>query len=169
MPSDSNQQPSPKLLWIVWGAMLFSLVIYGVVLRFIEPTGEMDPSQLQMMLMAFSVVSATEIGVIFFLRNLLFFGRIEDGEFDDRDEVAQGYFTTSVITWALCEAIGIYGLVLSMLTGDITYFLAFGLVGGALMLYFRPQWEAHVEGAELPDSGDESRRDDSSDGGGQAW
>lgn len=60
------------------------------------------------------------------------------------------YYSVQIITWALCEAVGIFGLVCAFFIGNPVYFFPFGGAGLALMLAYAPkraQLEAVVRAA----------------------
>ena len=139
MSNPDENQVKGMTLWIIWGGMFGSLVIYGLVLSIVSPESAKDPSTIRIMAMSMGGMSLAMIGGMFFLRKTMFFGPLEDGAFDDRQGVRQKYFTVSIITWALSEAIAIYGLVLSFLSGQLVFYGAFAAVGATLMVRFRPQ------------------------------
>jgi hypothetical protein len=49
------------------------------------------------------------------------------------------YTSASIVSWALCEAIGVYGLILTFVTYDPRYEVAFAVVGAANMLVYAPR------------------------------
>ena len=165
---DNDAESRAFTMWIVWGALLVSVFIYGGVVSFAGADEPKSAEELQMFLIVFSAIAAGEIPVIFVLRKMLFFDKLDDRDFDDRGDVADNYFTASIITWALCESIAIYGFMLAFLSGEVIYYFPFAAVAVAMMLYFRPQLGAQLEafgggGSEEPDSSDEET------GEGQHW
>lgn len=166
MTRQTSDGPNPTIMWIIWGALLASLPAYGGVLPILETQQSMDPETFQMMLIGLAVAAVSEIPVIFVLRKMLFFGKLENGDFEDREAVGQQYYVTSIVTWALCESIAIYGFVLSFMSGKLIYYPAFAAVGAALMILFRPKLNEQLEAFGPDESGDEPVSDDESD---QEW
>jgi len=135
----------PFTLWLIWGALLFAMAMYGVMTQFISSDDPMPASSLQTFIIALSVVSASEVPVIWFLRRTMFYKRLDDGTFSNIDDLQQTYFTTCIIIWALCESIAIYGFVLAVMSSHVTYYFPFALAGAILMLFFRPNLQQAVD------------------------
>lgn len=133
--------PDPQLAWIVWGALVLSIPVYGAVLVLAPMEGGAEPELLRLFRLALPLAAAAEIVAIVVVRKVMFFGPLEEGEFEDLDELHQGYFTTSIVTWALAESIAIYGFVLSFLGAPLAYFWGFAVVAILLDLYYRPDFD----------------------------
>lgn len=135
----------PFTLWLIWGTLLFAMAMYGVMTQFIGSNDPMPASSLQTFIIALSVVSVSEVPVIWFLRQTMFYKRLDDRNFSNIDDLQQAYFTTSIITWALCESIAIYGFVLAVMSSQVVYYFPFALAGAILMLLFRPNLRQAVD------------------------
>lgn len=126
-----TQQPATKqTIWILWGAMFFSLFIYAGVSFFLKDTpveGQNDPMMLTIIfsVMAFSMAVMGVLARPFYLKRL--------GTNKDRNTVMQTYTTGSIISWALINSVGVDGLVLYVLTKNETLFWAF--LGSACLLH----------------------------------
>ena len=160
MSNPDEDEINGQVLWILWAAMLISMVIYGVVLMIID-TGPSQPVETtQMLAMVLGVVSVAEIGGMFYLRKITFFNRLNDGQFDDEQSLLSAYFTTSIFTWALAESIAVFGFVVSFLSGNILYFAGFAFFAAAAMLRFRPQHAAILEKTGLAETGSDKTSDE---------
>lgn len=62
-------------------------------------------------------------------------------EGDKVDAAAGKLFTASIVTWALCESMAIYGLVLSFTSYQMKYFLPFAALSLLNFLIYRPRKE----------------------------
>lgn len=139
--------------FIIWGSLLFSILVYGGVLSHLisSPDSELtrsEPDLIQTLTLAFTFISILIVGIaIYFRRD--FIKKLEQGQFVDVEDPAQAYFTPCIISWALSEAIAIYGFVLGILSLEFIYFVAFAGPAFILMLALRPQVQAIREkGAE---------------------
>lgn len=153
---------------MIWGGMLFSLGVYAGVLIAVPRPDAMPWEELQTMLIALSAVAVAEIPMIIFLRKMFFFVRLVDGDFDDEEELEAGYFTTSIISWALAESIAIYGFVLAFMGGMIDLYYPFAVTSTALLLLFRYQPDAQIEAFRGSEDGSHDT-DDQSIESDQTW
>ncbi|QDG49402.1 hypothetical protein FIV42_01210 [Persicimonas caeni] len=141
--SQPQNQSATMTLWIMWGAMLFALIMFGVVLFVLTQNKDgftpPEPDLIQTLTITFSGLSVAELGAIYFLRKLTFFSKLKYHAFESLDELRDGYKTASILSWAFCEAIAIYGFVLGVMTYDPTYYLYFAPPAVLLFLLLRPQ------------------------------
>ncbi len=143
-------QAAMMTIWIIWGAMIASLLLYVVVALLLGDhllsRETFDPGLLTTLTRIFMAISAALLLVAFFLRRSLLNRQPEMiAEPVQAPPLPTGqYMTNLLICLALCEAIGIFGFVLYMLGGDFTTFVLFIAVGLAGMIYFRPS-SRHVE------------------------
>ena len=134
-PSQKNSQHSQSLPLILWFAMLVALFIYAFVAWVL--TKEMDPltanlqtvSQLQTL---FGVLSLILAGSIPTIKKILSSSRTPSPD-------QKNIFIAQVVSWALCESIAVFGLVLSFLGKDFDLFFPFGAASILLMSYHRPK------------------------------
>ena len=134
---------------VVWGGLMMGMITYFVVLVIITADGAgTDADNLELVNALSPIlfgVSVILIPVIFFLRKLLFFKRFEEGGFGSVTELKGAYFTASIVSWALAEAIAIFGFLLSFLSYELIYYLAgFGL-SAALFLALFPREDKLIE------------------------
>lgn len=123
---------------ILWGALLSSLAIYLGVAFAVAPsqTPREDADMMGFALLGMTFTTAFASVII---RSKMLVEPIRSGEIDPRSaEGMQRAFVPFMLCLVLSEAIGIFGLVLSLLAGDPLYAVPFVAVGAALMLYHRP-------------------------------
>jgi F0F1-type ATP synthase membrane subunit c/vacuolar-type H+-ATPase subunit K len=121
---------------LVWGALLNGVVLYGFVLWVIDsrpapPAVDPGDSPLGGILWLAGATSGVTAWVVF--RRSFPAAR------------GQQAFTRYVLVWALCETVGLYGLVLGILTRDLGEALPFLVAAAGLLLAFRPRLE-HLAG-----------------------
>lgn len=147
------------LLWLIWGAMLFSIVIYSVVLTMVTGNPDAiapDPDiavQLSYILagLGFGLVAMT-----FIARQVMLHKPLADGKFDSLTKLRGAYLTVSIISWALAEAIALFGFVLSFLSHNLDYYMAFAPAGILMLLLTRPQARRIEEQFEVSQSSEKS-------------
>lgn len=144
-PTDDAREVQPFTLWIIWGGLLVSMLIYGAIVPMLDTGAQMDVETFQTYAIVLSLVAASEVPIIWALRRMTFVNRLTRGDFSDEQAVSQAYFTTSVITWALCESIVIYGFILAFFSNDVLYYVPFASVGIIMMIVFRPDLPAQIQ------------------------
>lgn len=131
----SDPIPNPRSgflpVWIIWGALLLSTVVYaGVGLKLqLAPSGSVPDPKLVLLfaLLAVVLVSATAL-----VRQFLIDGPLGEGRLDLREPPQfQRYLATQVVIFALCESVAVFGLVLRVQGLPAERFLAF--VGGGFL------------------------------------
>jgi hypothetical protein len=167
-----SHEKGMKVLQIIWGAMVFSVGVYAAIAWMV-----LDGDAGGAMTMALGAVSvALLFAQIKLWQNLTdekLFPRILDlGSWGLRPEVAeqlkerqvpergvqlilQAHVIFGVVIWTMAEAVAVFGLVLSLVTGDPRIMGIFGSVAMAELLWFRPRerafgeqikrWERYVE------------------------
>jgi hypothetical protein len=169
-------EQSFKVLQIIWGAMVFSVGVYAAIAWMVETGLPADDRGGPIVLSLGAVSIALFIAQIRINQNLKdekLFPRILDlGSWGLKPELAeqlqelkvpergvqlilQAHVIFGIIIWAMAEAVAVFGLVLSLLTGDPRLMNIFGLVSLAQMIWFRPnasafkeqvrRWEMYVE------------------------
>ena len=176
-----SHEKGMKVLQIIWGAMVFSVGVYAVIAWMLRtravglgPGGGDIGGGLTMALGAVSV--GLLLAQIKLRQNLMdekLFPRILDlGSWGLRPDVAeqfkelqvpergiqlilQAHVIFGVVIWAMAEAVAVFGLVLSFVTGDPRLMGIFGSVALAQLIWFRPRerafkeqlkrWERYVE------------------------
>ena len=155
-----------KVLQIIWGAMVFSVAVYAAIAWMVR-TRAVGLDAGGPVTMALGAVS---IGLLFAqvkLRQNLsderLFPRILDlgswGLSPDAAEqlkelqvpergvqlILQAHVIFSVVIWAMAEAVAVFGLFLSLATGDPRLMAVFGLVALLQLIWFRPKEKAFGE------------------------
>ncbi|MFC1839610.1 hypothetical protein ACFL1N_08520 [Thermodesulfobacteriota bacterium] len=154
MEASQKQTVESKLLvmWIIWGAMVVSLGVYIAICVLIgdkvrQTMGEGFPLVLiRNILFGISIV---ELIATHFIRKLMMREpEIDPGSISAPEPVAQEpvnihgkYLSAMVVSLALCESIGIYGLVLFFLGDSVQTMYTFMAVSAAGMLFHRPKRE----------------------------
>lgn len=129
-----------NVIRMIWLAMLGSLAIYlavsllaGDAVR--KGVGEEIP--LDMMRRILIGISAVELILIDVFRKRM----LKPGQAGSPEAAVQKYSITSLVSYAVAESIGIFGLVLYFL-GDAVHYLYFLMAASALaMIYYRPKFE----------------------------
>jgi hypothetical protein len=123
---------------ILWWSLVISLLVYVVVAHVASvPHNAQIP--LGMLFAVFAVVSVgTAAGTLIYRRHALA-GPIKRGELDPSSrEGQQKAFQPFILNLLLSESVGIYGLVLALLSGEGAYSVPFVLVALALLYLHRP-------------------------------
>ena len=159
-----------RMLWIVWGAMLASLVLYIGVCHFLAE--QISPRFLpsvpaEMMSNILYGIAAISLFAAHFLRKLLVKNKIKLPKAtgpkmtsaQNQPPFVMHYFTAVVISLAISESIGLYGFVLFFLWVDFQSLYSFMAIAAAAMIYFRPKREelqglAALEGTETMNPGE---------------
>ena len=140
------------VMWIIWGAMVGSLVIYIVICNLIgdkvrRPMGPEFPlALLRNILFGIGIVALISTH---FIRKFML-GKKSGGPGpaapsppspQDQPTVYAKYTTAMIISLALCESVGIYGLILFFLGGSFQTMYTFMIISAAGMFYYRPKRE----------------------------
>ena len=149
MSGDQNTG-SNLTLWIMWGAMLFSLAIYAVVLVILTGKSQnfepLAPQKLATLRLALGGMAVIEIAAVFGLRKFLFFDKLNASDgFADLTKMRGSYWTVSILSWGLSEAVAIMGFVLSVMTHELIYYAIFAAPAVVLFILFRPKHKAYKE------------------------
>ena len=123
--------------WILFLALLSSIVIYVVVAVVIDAQGGpqdmgeagLDPELLQYLFLGLGVASTIASLVI---PGLVF--RSEPGEPLSFERL----FPKKIMQWAISETIAIYGLLMYFMTQDLGYMYIFAAWGAIIMLFHGP-------------------------------
>ncbi len=137
----ADQPPRTMLqLWMVWAALLGSLVVYGVLPLLISGSSLRDPVLERSMLVGlFALALGLGIGTLI-ARNLMIVNPARRGQIDlrTREDFAR-YFQVSIVLWVISESIGVLGLVLFLLFGKTAYLYAFLCAAGVLLAVHSPR------------------------------
>ena len=139
-------------IYIIWGGLFFSLFIYMAIALFVGDEirkGMMNQIPISLFRNILLCVSAVEIIVIGLLRKKIL--SKDTHENPESRQIVTGQFTpisqfmtATIISSAIAESIGIYGLVLYFLGASIGNFYLFIVISAAVMLFYRPKKEELV-------------------------
>ena len=131
---------------ILFIALLLTVPMYAAVATLMAQTSQEPPGMpelarepfAQPMVLALIVGSIITIGLALFTRTKMFPPRRRgDGARDPKVALAR-LRVAEILTWALCESIAIYGLILSVLSLEPVFSYAFGGASALAMLLFAP-------------------------------
>ncbi|HMT09414.1 MAG TPA: hypothetical protein PKA82_15535 [Pyrinomonadaceae bacterium] len=134
---NQNAENSYKTLLIIWAALLFSQVLFVVVIWFAKPElFKFDFSQPilgdnALIVGIFAMLSITDLAISFVLRKKT----LERSVAEQSIPLVQ---TAMIIGIALCEAISIFGLLLAILF-NYQYFFVFSIFGAVGVLLHMPR------------------------------
>ena len=141
-----------KILWIIWAAMLGSLLIYVFICHQVgeEIRGNMKP-EFPIGLLKNILYGAICVTLLFahFLRRFMLTGSFSRSEFkpyhpgsiSHQPALLAKYTVAVLVSLALCEGIGIYGVVLFFLGADLKTLYIFIAISALSMFFYRPKIE----------------------------
>ena len=142
-----------QILWVIWAAMLGSLFIYIVVCHLLgeEIRGNFAESGFPFELFRNILygVAAAELILSYYLRKSMLRGRSGAAQVNMSGRSSTlnqppfvGHYTAIVIiSLAIADSIGIYGLVLFFLGSDFKTLYTFIVVSALAMVFYRPRRE----------------------------
>ena len=138
---------------IIWGAMLASLFIYVVISHVAgDQIRQTQNSGIPIPLVRNIVfcVAAAELLLAYYLRKRMLRGRPEGPTSDipltsEQPTALAKYTTAVIVSLALSECIGIYGLMLFLLGDEYQTLYIFIGISAIAMYFFRPKREELVE------------------------
>jgi len=134
-------------LWLVWGTLLASLAIYAALPLVLTAPGEAMDEGSEILSLCLGLVAIGTAVASFVLKRVLVLGPIARGVVDPHTPAgAQRIQLGYIITWALAESIGVYGLVLYFLTHAVSLMLPF-VCGSALLLALHAPRASDLEAA----------------------
>ena len=159
---EDEREHHGTILWLVWGTMLFSMVIYTLVPSMIPPPPDHQPMEIARgnppkIALVLGIASLVLVPMLFSLRSRMFFEPLGEEYQPGTDEAHDAYFTMSLTSWALCEAVGVFGFAVYLLTYTLIWSIPFVILGILLLLIFRPVPELASETADEEES-DETNR-----------
>ena len=129
-----------KTLRAVQWAMLASILVYGIVGEVVGPVARgVDPALSYM----FSTLAVGIVGTIFVVRRTLVLRAAENLATHPDDSLSLNHWQTGYIaTYALCEALGLFGLVLRFRGCQLQQSLLFYIGASVLLVFFQPRQPA---------------------------
>lgn len=130
-------EPARKTLKIVRGAMLVSIALYVFVGERIAKNPGALPANFYF---ALTLVAITTMGMIFAVRRLFVLrAEVTLAAQPDDSAALKRWFAGHIFTYALCEAVALFGFVLRVLGFTLSQVAPFYLAGFVLMLLFGPR------------------------------
>ena len=128
---------SLKTLRTVQWAMLLSILLYAGVGEFLGPgIQRVDPA----LSYVFSTLAVGIVGTIFVVRRTLVLRAASTLATSPEDGISLSQWKTGYIaTYALCEALALFGLVLRFRGSELQQSLLFYVGGFVLLFFFRPR------------------------------
>ena len=126
-----------RTLRIVQWLMLASIVAYSTVAEIVAPgVRPVNPTVSYL----FSTLCVAIVGIIFVVRRTLVLRAAESLAAHPDDNLSLGQWRTGYLaTYALCESMAMFGLVLRFLGGNLQQSLPFYFGGFVLLFFFRPR------------------------------
>ncbi|MDH3519977.1 MAG: hypothetical protein OEM49_05915 [Myxococcales bacterium] len=138
----ASQQPAPpaQVQWLIWAALLVSLVVYGLLPIVIDlDLGAPSLPEPTVVFALTAIGVATAVGTLV-ARQILLVRPARRRELDlATSEGLARFFQASLIFWTCADSIGIYGLLLYFLFQKLAYLYAFLVAAAGLMLYHAPR------------------------------
>jgi F0F1-type ATP synthase membrane subunit c/vacuolar-type H+-ATPase subunit K len=141
-------EQSQRTMTILFFALMASVGMYGFILLQVtqgQTPKEIDPPAF---LYALIVVALAQMAFIPVLRRIMLPPMREARSLDEPvpeggkvQQALQKLQTASIVSWALCESIAIYGLLLAFLSFQMKYFFPFAAVSLVNFLIYRPRRE----------------------------
>lgn len=131
-----------KTLRAVQWSMLASILLYGVVGEVLGPVARaVDPALSYL----FTTLAVAIVGVIFVVRRTLVLRAAESLATHPEDSLSLNHWRTGYIaTYALCEALALFGLIQRFLGCTLQQSVLYYLGGFVLLFFFRPRLPASV-------------------------
>jgi cytochrome b561 len=135
-----NMTRALKTLRAVQWSMLASILLYGVVGEFLgRSVRGVDPS----ISYVFTTLGVAIVGAIFVVRRTLVLRAAESLAVHPDDNLSLSAWRTGYFaTYALCEALAVFGLILRFLGCNFQQCVPFYIGGFVLLFFFRPQQPA---------------------------
>ncbi len=139
-----DKQGLALILWLVWGSILFSLVIFATM-PFVIPAPEgYQPPEIAAgsppkIVVILALAAALLIPLLIRTRRRMFFEPIGERCQPGSPEAMSAYFTMSLTTWIMCEVVGIFGFAIYFLTYEAVFSLPFIILAAILTASFRPR------------------------------
>ena len=129
-----------KTLRAVQWSMLASILLYGVVGEIAGPVARaVDPALSYL----FTTLAVAVVGTIFVVRRTLVLRAAESLATHPDDDLSLSHWRTGYLaTYALCEALALFGLVQRFLGCTLQQSLLYYLGGFVLIFFFRPRQPA---------------------------
>jgi hypothetical protein len=129
-----------KTLRAVQWSMLASILLYGIVGEVAGPVARtIDPALSYL----FTTLGVAIVGVIFVVRRTLVLRAAETLAARPEDTLTLNHWRTGyLVTYALCEALALFGLIERFLGSNLQQCVPYYIGGFVLLFFFRPRQPA---------------------------
>jgi hypothetical protein len=126
-----------RILRAVQWLMLASILVYAVLAEVVAPVARAVKPTLSYL---FATIAVTIVGLIFVVRRTLVLRAEESLTTRPDDRLSLSHWRTGyIMTYVLCESLGLFGLGLRLLGGSLQQSLPFYIGGFTLLFFFRPR------------------------------
>lgn len=137
-----------RTVWFIWLAMLATLGVYLFLCLWFEEalrTPQRMDFPLEMMKNALAIAALITIAAAVVMRRFMFKAalRSADSSQDANSHPIARYTVVVIITLAIAESVGIYGLILFMLGASYQTLYTFLFISALMMLWHRPKLEEY--------------------------
>lgn len=145
-----------RVVFLIWGAMVFSLAIYlGVALMLekyqqIAIFSNLPLQALKYVLFGLSFATLVLVYVLrkYLMKSFVSAGISADSSSGHQHPAVGKYLTVTLISSAMLESIGVYGLVFFLMTKDKVALYQLIIISALGMLHFRPRKDELLHLAE---------------------
>lgn len=126
-----------RILRLVQGALLASILLYAIVGELTGPSAAAPNPSLTY---AFTTAAVAIVGAIFVVRRTLVFRSAQDLVSHPEDSVILNHWKSGyLVTYASCEALALFGLVLRFTGSNFQQSLPYYVGGFVLLAFFGPR------------------------------
>jgi hypothetical protein len=148
-PTTSSIEQSARVTTLIAGALAASVVVYVAIAWFVAPTMAASGGGGEHVQLIAAVLAVVSLGHLV-AAQVLFAARVRAAaKLPTPEQRLAAYRTAIILSFALREAVAVYGLVLSFLGGDVRLCLGFGAVALAAMFLGWPKRSAMDRMASL--------------------
>lgn len=138
LPKDGSGDSGIQVLKIIWLAFLFGLVIYALLPPLLRlPRETPDPQFRAIVFVVLAIAAVSAIAVIFVLRRRS--AAAPAGGEPEIPENHRGTMAAGLVSWALAEAVALFGVVLYLLFHEPLHLYPFLVVAFGLLLLLAPR------------------------------
>jgi hypothetical protein len=153
-PAPASTDQSARMITLIAAALVISVLVYMAIAWFVAPTTAVSNEDTQFIQLMAAILAIVSLGHLV-AAQMLFAIRVRAAEKLPAPEQRLGSYRAAIIlSFALREAVAVYGLILSFLSGDARWCFGFGAVALASMLLGWPKRSAMDRlGSEVPPIG----------------
>lgn len=135
-----STNPRHLPIWMIWGSIFMSLVVFGGALVFLSQSWNEPPPELSIPLAAaFGVMALGQAGAsIFWMQR--FRKQFAQGGLAGTD-IGRTYTTANIVSWALAESVAINGFILAFLGQDLRLYAILAVLAALTLVITRPKTE----------------------------